>query len=81
MIRALSQGNYLPWIHKAKDPFTFASAFLSPGEPDGSLEILKMKINKTAVRQKRKASAKRVNRVPAICALRPQTIAPIVIAP
>jgi hypothetical protein len=45
------------------------------------LGILKSSINGPAVTQNRKAAVKRVNRVPATCALRPQAIAPRVIAP
>jgi hypothetical protein len=54
----------------------------SDGDFDGStLGILKRGINRPAVTQKRKAAANRVNRVPVISAIRPQTIAPRVIAP
>src|SRR5258708_15428937 len=65
----------------SKDPLSLATASVSSGEPDCSLGILKRSVKTTDVTQRRKAAAKRVDRVPAICALMPQAIAPRVIAP
>src|ERR1700752_1490831 len=64
-----------------KDPLSLANASVSSDEPDCSLGILKRSIKTTDVTQKRKAAAKRVSRVPAICAVMPQANALRVIAP
>ena len=65
----------------SKDPLSLANASVSSGEPDCSLGILKRSIKTTDVTPKRKAAAKRVSRVPAICAVMPQANALRVIAP
>src|SRR6516164_7367672 len=74
-------GTQNPSERRQKDPLSLANASVWPGEPDCSPGILKRSIKTTDVTQNRKAAPKRVNRVPAMCAVMPQAIALRVIAP